>query len=71
MTIEAHRKSRTPAPGRVIRNVSHGGEVVAPTADELTVIPTTPFDYLFEDLAADFPSHASARPPTPPRWWPH
>ncbi len=57
MTIEAHRKSRTPAPGRVIRNVSHGGEVVAPTADELTVIPTTAFNYLFEDLAADFPNH--------------
>lgn len=65
MTIERQRtKSRTPAPGRVLRGVSHGGENtsaagpdLAATADAASEPGTTAFGYLFAELAAEFPLH--------------
>ena len=57
MTIERQHTARTPAPGRVLQQVSHGGEVTAldPGADGVDT--TTAFDYMFADLASEFPLH--------------
>jgi hypothetical protein len=65
MTIERQRTNpRTPSTGRVLRNVSHGGEggsavvrgVAADTASDAAVSDTA-FNYMFTTLAEEFPAH--------------
>ena len=66
MTIERQRTNpRTPSTGRVLRNVSHGGEggsgrrlaaCAADTASDAAVSDTA-FNYMFTTLAEEFPAH--------------